>query len=260
MDTEDQTRSIFTFHNDTLNIWTHLVPGLYFAYLAFVTNAEMVRLNTKIEDRLVFVGYLVLATVTMLVSAGYHTWRSHSASVYHFCLACDLRGIVLLLYGANMLCISQAMKYFDFWRGFYNLLNFAFTVALSLWVPYMVKHRLSNQRTIYFTVFSFVAVMVWTHRFALLFEHHHTLPQIKNYADHYESSWHHFYTLVISYACAGIGLVIRNLKYPERGFPFLFDIFGASHQLFHIITAIGAYLNYSTLIDLVRRGAFPDRH
>lgn len=248
---------MFTLHNDLLNIWTHLLPGLYFIYLVITSNNEMSSLHINYEDRLVFTGYLVCATVTMLLSAGYHTFRAHSDSAYHFCLACDLRGIVLLVGGANMLTISQDLKYFWYWRHFYNLLNFSMLLALFLWIPYMVKHRLSNQRTIYFTVYSFIAVIVWTHRFLLLHDYHHTLPKLSNYVDHYESGWHHFSTIIICYFCAGFGLVIRNLKYPERKFPYLFDIFGSSHQIFHVITAFGAYLNYSTLIELVRNGAFP---
>jgi adiponectin receptor len=252
-------RSMFTLHNDLLNIWTHLIPGLYFLYLALASDAEMAKLDINLEDRIVFTGYLICATITMLMSAGYHTFRAHSHDAYNFCLACDLRGIVLLVSGANMLTISQALKYFDYWRHFYNLLNASMLLALLLWIPYMVKHRLSNQRTVYFSVFSFVAIIAWLHRFTLLADHHHLLPRIYNYVDHYESGWHHFNVIVICYVMPAVGLVIRNLKYPERKFPYIFDIFGASHQIFHVITAGGAYLNYSTLIELVRNGAFPTR-
>jgi adiponectin receptor len=92
-------RSIFTLHNDLLNIWTHLLPGIYFLYLALSFDSEMSKLAINLEDRIVFTGYLACATITMLLSAGYHTFRAHSDSAYHFCLACDLRGIVLLVSG-----------------------------------------------------------------------------------------------------------------------------------------------------------------
>src|SRR4051812_13770251 len=90
-------RSALTLHNDTFNIWTHLLPGLYFFYLIFTANVEMEKMDVNLEDRFVFTGYLLFATVTMVMSAVYHTFRAHSDSAYHFCLACDLRGIVLLL-------------------------------------------------------------------------------------------------------------------------------------------------------------------
>lgn len=208
--------SAFTLHNDFANIWTHFIPALYFLYMIFTSYEEMGRLELHLEERIILIGYLIFASITMFLSAAYHTFRSHSESAYHFCLACDLRGIVLLLCGANMLCISQAMKYFQFWRQFYNILNFSVLLALSLWIPYMVKHRLGNQRTLYFAIYSFVALFVWTHRYFLLASHHHLLPRMYNYADHYESGLHHLYTIIICYFLAGLGLIVRNLKYPGK--------------------------------------------
>jgi len=250
--------SALTVHNDTGNIWTHFIPGMYFLYLAFKSSSELSDLNLNYEDRTVLIGYLLFAATTMFFSATYHTFRAHSHKVYNFCLECDLRGIVLLLCGANMLCISQTMKYFTFWRHFYHGVNFAFMIALCLWIPHMVKYRLSNQRTLYFAVYTVIGIFVWAHKsFVLLHEHHDSLPKIKNYIDHHHSGWSHFNSILANYLIAGGGLVIRGLKYPEKGFPYVFDIIGSSHQLFHVITAAGAIYTYHSLITLMRSGAFP---
>ncbi|KAL0478287.1 adiponectin receptor [Acrasis kona] len=250
--------SSLTIHNDTGNIWTHLLPGLYFLYLAASTNRELADLELNYEDRAVLVGYLLFATVTWFFSAAYHTFRAHSVAAYNFCLMCDLRGIILLLCGANMLCISQTMKYFTFWRHFYHGINFTVLICLFLWIPHMVKHRLSKQRTLYFSIYTIIGLFAWCHKmYFLLHDNQHILPVIKNYVDHYHSGWAHLISILTTYAIAGAGMVIRNLKYPERGFPYVFDIICSSHQIFHVVTAFGAYFSYKGLIDLMRSGAFP---
>jgi len=48
-------------------------------------------------------------------------------------------------------------------------------------------------------------------------------------------------------ACNGIGVVVYTVKFPEKWFPRTFDIFGASHQVMHVMVVFAA-LSYTVAI------------
>lgn len=109
-------------HNETVNIYSHLVPGAAFLlgewyilhYLHARHGAEAVA-----ADYLVLAVYLVTAAGCLGLSAAYHTLINHSHAVERVWLRLDLVGIVLLTAG-----ILVSGTYVVFWcepllRGIY---------------------------------------------------------------------------------------------------------------------------------------------
>lgn len=45
----------------------------------------------------------------------------------------------------------------------------------------------------------------------------------------------------------GVGVVVYTVKFPEKWFPRTFDIFGASHQVMHVMVVLAA-LSYTVAI------------
>jgi adiponectin receptor len=242
-------QSAFTLHNDTVNIWTHLIPGLYFLYLAYDAHEQMLSWHAPFQDRVVYVFFALCCAVTMLVSSVYHIFRPHSEGVYHYCLMCDLRGIILLLCGGNTMSISVTLKWFPRLRSFLQIVNMLSFGSLMLWIPTCVKNRLGKQRSIYFALYAILAGLSWVlrHIYIVFF-----------YKEFELASLEHLFNLSMTYGVMAFGLVMFSIKFPERSFPKKFDLFGASHQIFHVFVVIGSYISLTSMLDMNRKGVFSD--
>ncbi len=96
--------SLAYMHNETVNIYTHMIPAVVFLFAqAFI----LVLLHQKFPeakplDYVVFSFFLLSACVTMSLSFLYHTLMNHSMSVSYLWLRLDLEPHSLL--GSNMYC------------------------------------------------------------------------------------------------------------------------------------------------------------
>lgn len=88
-------------HNETVNIYSHLLPGIIFLigkgviYKYFQDRYSM----STIGDRLIFAFFLLTAATCLGLSATYHTLMNHSADVSHLWLRFDFVGIIVLTLG-----------------------------------------------------------------------------------------------------------------------------------------------------------------
>ncbi len=88
-------------HNETVNIYTHLVPSIIsLACQAVAARALVVRYpNSTIGDRLIFAFFFLTASTCLGMSATYHTLMNHSATVSSLWLRLDYVGIIILTLG-----------------------------------------------------------------------------------------------------------------------------------------------------------------
>lgn len=89
-------RSMFEIHNQTGNIYSHLLGSLWMLGLAFWLNdyARTTYADISKDDYLVF-GLCFMGSVTCFaVSAVYHTLSNHSCTTSEFCLKLDFLGII----------------------------------------------------------------------------------------------------------------------------------------------------------------------
>lgn len=88
-------------HNETINIYTHLLPGIVFLasevmiYQYFEASYPM----ATVSDRLIFAFFLLTAVLCLGLSAMFHTFLSHSPHVSHIWLQLDFVGIIVLILG-----------------------------------------------------------------------------------------------------------------------------------------------------------------
>eukprot|EP01080_Neovahlkampfia_damariscottae_P011198 gene11198-4018_t len=176
---------------------------------------------TTTEDTFILIAFLFCSTCTMSFSALYHTFRSQNEDYYHWFLSCDLRGILIMLVGCNLISSHFELRCYRQERTFYFFLIIFCFIALALWVTKMVRERLTKQRTIYFALYSFIGFTAW------MYKYYHTNGS--NASTHWPMG--------LSYLSIGLALVVRALRYPEKAFPYKFDIFGASHQIFHTMNS-----------------------
>ena len=87
-------KSVLSMHNETLNIWTHLLG--FFVFLALLIRDIYLVIptlkpdNVGISDIIVLVGVLICYQSCMFMSSIYHTFTAHSRTVSEKCLALDM--------------------------------------------------------------------------------------------------------------------------------------------------------------------------
>lgn len=88
-------------HNETVNIFSHLIPALVFltaeAWIFSFFKAHYPQ--AKSVEQFIFAFFLLTAFVCFGLSATYHTMMNHSAKVSNLWLRIDFVGIVVLILG-----------------------------------------------------------------------------------------------------------------------------------------------------------------
>lgn len=94
-------RSWFYLHNETLNIWTHLMPSLLFIPLAacLQTYIKITYPDTDAIDQLVFTFFFVSAIVCFTLSTLFHTLINCSEKIYDRFQHLDFLGILIFNQG-----------------------------------------------------------------------------------------------------------------------------------------------------------------
>lgn len=107
--------SILDIHNETVNIWTHLLGAAGFSAGGLVLyRAAAARYASATDaDRLVFACFFAGAFLCLGMSATYHALTNHSAAVAKWGNKLDYTGIVLLIVGSYV----PAMYYGLFCHG-----------------------------------------------------------------------------------------------------------------------------------------------
>lgn len=111
--------SLAYLHNETVNIWSHLVGALFFLLVAVAGGYAAVFLEHEIARRyatasradvLVFACFFAGAVACLGMSATFHTLSNHSPAVARWGNKLDYAGIVLLIVGSYVPAL-----YYGFW-------------------------------------------------------------------------------------------------------------------------------------------------
>lgn len=97
----ESLKSLLYLHNQTGNIYSHLLPAIAFAAYAFETyDLITTRYSTAdAYDLLAFGVFISSAIICFGISATFHVFGNHSSKVYHTWLLLDLYGIFVLIAG-----------------------------------------------------------------------------------------------------------------------------------------------------------------
>ncbi len=91
-------RSLGYLHNQTVNIYSHLLGALGFFTVAF-TFDNQIGSKYSFEDRLLLGLFLLGAIVCFGSSAYFHLLGNHSSEIYNVWLTMDFFGIICLIVG-----------------------------------------------------------------------------------------------------------------------------------------------------------------
>ncbi|KAI9223001.1 hemolysin-III related-domain-containing protein [Blastocladiella britannica] len=245
----DCVRSVAAWHNETLNIWTHLAGGAAFmACVGAIWRAAVGPDNTNQiswvldADSAVMALYLATVAVCLLCSTLFHTFHCHEERrVFDNMAIADYTGITTLLFGS-----FTSLVYFAF-RPHPHLLPLPLgvTAAASLagvalpWFPFFRMHKYRALRTLIFAglCVAIFASVVWA-----------AVAIVHELASGWTWDWVAGVVGVVG--CYGGGGVIYVTRFPECLRPGAFDHIGQSHQIWHVLVIGGAYSHWHLLTEL----------
>ncbi|KAI8932420.1 hypothetical protein NX059_010606 [Plenodomus lindquistii] len=216
-------------HNELVNAWSHLAPGFIHALLlarecrAFYYNWD----EERYIDRLIVWQYISSCILCLLFSAGFHTLTAHSQVTATRWLKIDYLGIIL-----NTAAGCTSSTYFGLRHHPHLQLAYSALVVVLAFVLFGVMlapgadgDTMKVWRAVLFAAFFISGFIPMLHASIVdgiqvlgLFPLAHAIGMG---------------------SCYGVGVVFYITRFPEKYFPEKFDIWGASHQIFHVLVVVG---------------------
>lgn len=225
-------------HMETMNIWTHLIGCFGFVVTAFALYRHVLDskdLYLTIGDKLAFSSSIAAVTICFGLSTTFHTLRSHSYKVHHFWGKMDILGICVLALGAGSSMTFYAFYCRPVFQRVYWGLNL-FSAPAAAVVLFDTGGGDSKMRTLRGGVFTLLALSA-----LLPFFHSAGLIGWSRARSKIGAVW---YVAEGVFLLLGVSLFVSRV--PER--PSSFDIWGHSHQIFHIFAVIGGAFHVAALV------------
>lgn len=215
--------SIFKIHNETINIWTHFIGLLYFLY----------NLILNVNENIALVLYEIVCVICFGISTIYHTYMPYSQKNYMLLLKLDLISIILNIVTSNILIYHYWFWCYDDIKKVYNIisllyLGIGFVILLNVDIIKQYNYILA-----YYSLYNFGIVISYYHIYIISYGNVNEIIK---------------YNFIKPLQYFGIGFIIYTTKMPERSISQYFDIYGSSHQLWHIFSFTGSYYYHEEII------------
>ncbi|KAK6126998.1 hypothetical protein DH2020_039264 [Rehmannia glutinosa] len=255
---KDVVLSVFSLHNETLNIWTHLVGFMIFlgltvmsltekmtlendSYLRHITKSPILSL-TRHSNSIPLWPWFVFLTGAMsclIFSTISHLFACHSRRFYFFFWRLDYAGISLMIVSSFFAPIYYTFSDHPYWLILYlsSITLVGVLVVITLLTPALSSARFRSFRATLFLCMGFSGVIPATHAIIL----HWDQPQIRGSLG-YEIAMGILY---------GVGAVFYVTRIPERWRPGTFDIVGHSHQIFHVFVVAAALVHSAATLIIM---------
>lgn len=199
-------KSIFHFnHNETMNIWTHLIGFFIVLYVTFVhyPSTNVYQMNTA-TDNLALYGFLGASMACLLSSTVWHTYSCFAKlTVRAKCACVDYTGITVLITASvvtaeycSLYNYPKLLQTYVIFSIFCGVTGFSFN-----WSPYFDKPECRSVRIGFFVGLAFLGVTAF---FCLCF-----------YDGFIKSLWF-FSPLMKSFMWYKLGVVFYGGLIPER--------------------------------------------
>ncbi|KAH7077561.1 hemolysin-III related-domain-containing protein [Paraphoma chrysanthemicola] len=239
-------KSLGYLHNESVNIYTHLLGAIAILISSLVLYQVLgSRWDTATrEDVWVFSCFFLGATACLSMSAAFHTISNHSHEVAKFGNQLDYAGIVFLIWGSFIPVLyygfqSEPALMKKYWAMITTLA--ACTAVVSTHSSFRTP-ALRPFRALMFVFLGLSAVVPMFHGISVYGLEH------MRYAASLD--W-----VVSQGALYIVGAAIYAARVPEKWSPGRYDIWGSSHQIFHVLVVMAAATH---LVGLVK--AFDHEH
>jgi len=236
---QQSVNSIAHVHNETANIWSHLIgAGLFFYLLTqfYVSIAPRYELASSSEILVISIFYAAVV-VCFILSSTFHTFSDHSPHMHRFGNELDHLGVVFVIWGSGV-----PSDYFGFYcspRTQYLYWTAVTATALACAIfTLRPKFRHPTYRTTRFLMYCFLGV-------SLFIPVAHGIIINGWEVQNQRMSLKYFFGLgFLNF----LGAAIYAARIPERWFPGKFDIWGSSHQIMHVLVVCGAISHLNGLL------------
>lgn len=229
-------KSLFILHNETINIWSHLLVGFYFFFQYFY---DLDLLNggdsNSFYDQTAFIGMIVTIQLCMFCSTAFHLFNCHSQEMCSRLLLLDFVGICLGLSGCFFPVTHYAFYCYPQTRNNY-IVFFLFGFLLAGYLitrPWFRDNNCAYLRILTYSLLSLMGAAPAAH-WTYLHGIHSEIVSI------------FLPKVILLYFLGGVGLFFYVTRLPESLFPGRFDIFGHSHQIWHIFAALVFIVGHKT--------------
>lgn len=162
--------SLFRRHNETLNVWTHLVGTLVFTALMIFTYAKFLpsyvsNVSKRIPvgtDYAIFAVFFFGAHAQMLFSTIYHLFSAHSAGVAKWLARLDYMGICLMIVGSYYPPLYYMLRpcHPDLMRVHLSIISLLGVIGMFIvGIPKLQGPQFRVFRAIFFVVFGLYIII-----------------------------------------------------------------------------------------------------
>jgi channel protein (hemolysin III family) len=234
--------SLFKWHNETMNVWTHIVGAAIFLWVFWGMSTsfdqeDLAPTDIRLERWPIFV-FLTCAVLCMVFSSAFHLLYCHSLSMFKAMVRIDYSGIALLIGGSYFPWLYYNFYCLGSWQQVYLtsvVLIGSATFFLSL-LEFFSRPQFNTIRIFTFIGFGAFCVVPTAH---MLFLHSLSSEAVSSF----------LWVQLLEVGLYLGGAMILLFRIPERWYPGLFDWVGSSHQLWHIFVILGAVSHYKMCLD-----------
>ncbi|CEP13754.1 hypothetical protein [Parasitella parasitica] len=230
--------SLFYVHNETGNIWTHLLGFVaLFSVGVYELFFSELMASIPVKDRLIFLVFFLAACKCLMCSTVWHTLSGiNNLKVYRQVACLDYVGISVLICASIMLCEYYGFYCTDAVRNTYITATTTLAV-IGVSMPFQAwfdKHERRWLRIAFFIALASSGAIVIGH-----------LAVMRGVIETF--SW--LTPVFKSIACYLAGVIIYGNQFPERFWPGKFDHFGHSHQFWHLFVCGGIWFHYQAALQ-----------
>ncbi|KAK5652088.1 hypothetical protein OQA88_10866 [Cercophora sp. LCS_1] len=224
--------SLWYLHNEFVNIWTHLLGALgftaggIFLYLSIAPRYE----SASDSDLLVFACFFMGAFLCLGMSATYHTICNHSPGVAKWGNKLDYTGIVFLIVGSYVPALYYGLFCHPVLMTVYlaTISVLGFGCIIVSWFDHFRSPAWRPYRAMMFVALGASGVVPIAHILAT----EHSYQELNEMMG---LNW-----VLLQAFLYIFGAFLYAARWPERQAPGYFDIWGSSHQIFHICVILAA--------------------
>ncbi|CAN6628204.1 ADIPOR-like receptor Izh2p [Trichomonascus vanleenenianus] len=223
--------SLLYVHNETGNIYSHLLPSLACLFAALVTLDYFMPhyATTTWADHAAILTFCMGAIACLGLSSAFHTLKSHSDRIATFGNKLDYLGIVVLI-NASMV----SMIYYGMYEH-HTLRNLLWGLITAIGVGCATVSLDDTFRTPDWRAFRASMFVAYGLSGVLPVLIGFYVMGIQEACQRTQIGW-----VVLEGALYISGACLYAMRVPERFKPGAFDIWGHSHQLFHLLVVLAA--------------------
>ncbi|KAK8132313.1 ADIPOR-like receptor SPBC12C2.09c [Apiospora kogelbergensis] len=250
-------KSMGYVHNESGNIYTHLFAAIWMVMLGswwgMYANAQYPAAG--VDDGIVFFLFFLGGTICYLLSTTYHVLSNHSHATHIFCLKLDFLGILAVTAGCfppglwyTFPCASRQTKFT------WVIVDLCAQFMAAMLALFSKSFQASDMRALRGFVFSVMASSAFYPIIIRIFQVGWTRANMEYGASLY--AW-----TILIYLCS---VTIYAVRLTESWKPGSFDIWGQSHQIFHVGMAIGLTVHFMAFVKAsdqfysVKQGQCPE--